>query len=310
MIDLKKQIEGIIEDLGNDESISKILLKAQAIAFYLKDDTFTDWIKAEQNGYKSAQNLPDYRKIHCTIQVDVSFPFRGILYGIDFPTDAVENDLIREELSHMCFCDSVFMIGQLGNDKENGLLKMNASTYTYKYIKKHFPDGNIEGVHKITNTSSAKAIIDSVKSKLLEFFLIIEEQIDLNVNFDVMANKEKIQSIVNQTINAGVVNAGNGNISITSSEIIGGDQNVSISSTNKKELTDIIERIEEINKRYNDEDLSNEITVVKDDLAKPTQNPKFIKRAFNAMKGISIGIMANELTPIIDQGIELLNNML
>ena len=63
-----------------------------------------------------------------------------------------------------------------------------------------------------------------------------------------MANKEKIQNIVNQTINAGVVNAGKGHISIGSSEIIGGNQNVSISSTNKKELTDIIERIEEINK--------------------------------------------------------------
>ena len=309
MIDLKKQIESIIEDLGNDEAISKILLKAQTIAFYLKDDTFTNWIKAEQNGYKSPQYLPDYRKIHCTIQVDVSFPYRGILYGIDFPTDAIENDLIRDDLSHMYFCDSVFMIGQLGNDQENGLLKMNASAFTYKYIKKHFPDGNIEGVHKITNTSSAKAIIDSVKSKLLEFFLIIEEQIDLNINFDVMANKEKIQNIVNQTINAGVVNAGNGRISINSSEIIGGNQNVTISSTNKKELIDIIDRIEEINKKFNNEDLANEITEIKDDLARPNQNPKFIKRAFNAMKGVAVGIMANELTPIIDKGLELISNM-
>ena len=235
MIDLKKQIESIIEDLGNNEPISKILLKAQTIAFYLKDATFTSWIKAEQNGYKSAQNLPDYRKATCSIQVDVSFPFRGIYYGIDFPTDSIDDELIREDLLHMYFCDSIFVIEKLGNDQDNGILKMNASAYTYRYINKHFPDGNVEGVHKITNTSSAKAIIDSVKSKLLEFFLIIEEQIDLNVNFDVMANKEKIQSIVNQTINAGVVNTGDGHISINSSEIIGGNQNVTISSTNKKE---------------------------------------------------------------------------
>ena len=309
MIDLKKQIEGLIEDLGNNEPISKILLKAQTIAFYLKDDTFSNWIKAEQNGYQNTKYLPDYRKINCTIKVDVSMPFRGIIYGIDFPIDAIDDEIIRDNLSHMYFCDSIFIIEQMGNDRKNDMLKMNASAYTFRYINKHFPDGNIEGVHKLTNTSSAKAIVDSVKSKLLEFFLLLEEQFDLNIKFDIMANKEKIQSIVNQTINAGVVNTGNGHISITSSEIIGGNQNVSISSTNKKELTDIIERIEKINKRYNDEDLANEITVVKDDLAKPTQNPKFIKRAFNAMKGISIGIMANELTPIIDQGLELLNNM-
>lgn len=309
MIDLKKQIESIIEDLGNNESISKILLKAQTIAFYLKDDTFTNWIKAEQNGYQSTEFLPDYRKINCTIKVDVSLPFRGILYGIDFPIDAIDDEIIKDNLSHMCFCDSIFIIEQMGNDRKNNMLKMNASTYTFRYINKQFPDGNIEGVHKLTNTSSAKAIVDSVKSKLLEFFLLLEEQFELNINFDIMANKEKIQNIVNQTINAGVVNAGNGNISITSSEIIEGNQNVSISSTNKKELTDIIERIEEINKRYNDEDLADEIIVIKNDLAKPKQNPKFIKRAFNTMKGISIGIMANELTPIIDQGLELIKNM-
>lgn len=309
MIDLKKQIESVIEDLGDDDPISKILLKAQTIAFYLKDDTFTNWIKSEQNGYQNTECLPDYRKINCTMKVDVSIPFRGILYGIDFPIDAIDNDRIRDILSHMYFCDSISVIEQMGNNRKNDMLKMNAPAYTFKYISKHFHDGNIEGVHKITNTSSAKAIVDSVKSKLLEFFLLLEEQFDLNINFDIMANKEKIQNIVNQTINAGVVNTGDGHISITSSEIIGGNQNVSISATNKKELTDIIERIEEINKRYNDEDLANEITMVKDDIAKPAQNPKFIKRAFNAMKGIAVGITANELTPIIDQGLELIKNM-
>ena len=55
--------------------------------------------------------------------------------------------------------------------------------------------------------------------------------------------------------------------------------------------------------------MANEIIEIKDGLAKPTQNPKFLKRAFNAMKGIAIGITANELTPIIDQGLELINNM-
>ena len=38
-----------------------------------------------------------------------------------------------------------------------------------------------------------------------------------------MANKEKIQTIVNQTINAGVVNTGNGSVSVNQSEIIGGN---------------------------------------------------------------------------------------
>ena len=62
MIDLKKQIESIIEDLANDAPISRILLKAQTIAFYIKDDSFTNWIKNEQNGYSTINDLPEYRK--------------------------------------------------------------------------------------------------------------------------------------------------------------------------------------------------------------------------------------------------------
>ncbi len=309
MIDLKKQIESIIEDLVNNASISSVLLKAQTIAFYLKDESFTNWIKSEQNGYSNINEIPEYRKLKCAIKVDVSIPFRGIMYGVDFPIDAIENEIIRDDLSHICFCDSISIIEQMGNDQKNDMLKMTASAYTYSIINKSFPNGNIEGVHKITNTSSAIAIIDIVKSKLLDFFLKIEEQIDLNVNFDVMANKEKIQTIMNQTIKAGVVNTGNGNISINQSEIIGGNENVSISSTNKEELKNILNRIEEINKKYNNKDIVYEISEIRSDLEKPSQNPRIIKRAFNAMKGIALGIMANELSPLIDKGIELLSNL-
>ena len=308
MIDLKKQIESIIEDLVNNASISSILLKAQAIAFYLKDDTFSNWIKAEQNGYPNINELPEYRKIKCAIKVDVSIPFQGIYNNMDFPIDAIDDANIRDDLSHIYFCDPITVLEKLGDNQKNDILKVNASAFLYSIIGDHY-NGNIEGVRKITNTSSAKAIIDSVKSKLLDFFLKIEEQIDLNVNFDVMANKEKIQTIMNQTIKAGVVNTGSGNISISQSEIIGGNENVSISSTKKEELRDILNKIEEINKKYNDEDIVYEVSEIRKDLEKPSQNPRLIKRAFNTMKGVAIGIMANELTPLIDNGIELLSNL-
>ena len=40
MIDLKKQIESIIEDLVNDSSISRILLQAITIDFSIHNDQF------------------------------------------------------------------------------------------------------------------------------------------------------------------------------------------------------------------------------------------------------------------------------
>ena len=305
IIDLKKQIESIIEDLVNDASISSILLKAQAIAFYLKDEAFSNWIKSEQNGYSNIDELPEYRKAKCAIKIDVSIPFRGIIFDLDFPIDVISNKMIRDDLSHIYFCEPISVIEQMGNHLSSNLLKVNASAYTYKYINQNYPDGNIEGVRKITNTSSAKTIIDSVKSKLLDFFLKFEDQIDLNVDFNVMASNDKIQTIMNQTIKAGIVNTGTGNISISKSEIIGGNENVTISTSDKKSLESIVSEIENANAGYNNEDISYEIEEIKNELQKNQQNPRLIKRAFNTIKGIACGIAANELTCLVDKGLDL-----
>lgn len=55
----KLLIENIIEDLVNDASISKIMLKAQAIAYALDNDDFQQWVYKEQNGYNSAKEVPE-----------------------------------------------------------------------------------------------------------------------------------------------------------------------------------------------------------------------------------------------------------
>lgn len=90
MIDLKKQIESIIEDLANDAPISRILLKAQTIAFYIKDESFTNWIKNEQNGYSTINDLPEYRKAKCEVKAKVFTPFQG---SSEFfvPVDAIKD---------------------------------------------------------------------------------------------------------------------------------------------------------------------------------------------------------------------------
>lgn len=309
-MDLKKQIESIIEDLANDAPISRILLKAQAIAFYIKDETFANWIKAEQNGYVSYKNLPEYRKVKCGVKANISVPFRGMYTNMDVPVDAIGNKEIREILSTILFLEPISEIEEMGKADDSNSLRMNVPAFTYSTINQFYPHGNVEGAWKFTNTSTATAIISIVKTKLLDFFLNFEQQISIDVNFDVMANKEKIQTIVNQFIKAGVVNTGNGSVSVTRSEIIEGNDYVTLSCLERNAFTNIIKEIETINEKYNNEDLAYELSEIRKEMSKPQQDPRFIKQVFNAIKGISSGIIANELTPIVEKGIEVLSKII
>lgn len=310
MINLKKLIESIIEDLTNDAPISRILLKAQAIAFYIKDETFANWIKFEQNGYKNIEELPEYRKIICGVKANIFIPFKGILTNVIVPIDAIMDRKIREFLSTITILKPISVIEEMEKADNGNELRMNAPIITYGAINQLYPNANVENVWKFTDISAVSAIINIVKTKLLDFFLEFEQQINIDVNFDVMTNKEKIQTIMNQTIRAGIVHTGNGNVSIVDSKITGGNDNITLSSLNKNAINKIIKEIETVNEKYNNDDLAYELEELRREMSKPQQNPRSIKRVFNAMKGIASGIIANELTPIVNKGLDILSQII
>lgn len=308
MIDLKKQIESIIEDLVSDAPISRILLKAQAIAFYIKDETFTNWIKAEQNGYTSDNYLPEYRKVKCGVKANVSIPFRGMYTNMDVPVDAIKNKEIRDILSTIIFIEPISEIEEMGQTDNSNSLRMNVPAFTYSTINQFYPHGNVEGAWRFTNTSTATAIISIVKTKLLDFFLNFEQQINIDVNFDVMANKEKIQTIMNQTIKAGVVNTGDGNISITGGEIIGGNDNISISKDVISKTKEILHQIESLEKKLDEDeqDMAQYIFEIKQELDSKMPQPAIIKRALRALKTLKTIATEKAIEYGIDQLIPLL----
>lgn len=308
MIDLKKQIESIIEDLANDAPIARILLKAQTIAFYIKDDTFTHWIKAEQNGYEDIKSIPEYRKVKCGVKANISIPFRGIFTNMDVPVDAIKNITIKESLSHIIFLEPISEIEEMSKADDGKSLRMNVPAFAYNTINQFYPHGNIEGAWKFTNPSAATAIISIVKSKLLDFFLNFEQEIDINVNFDIMANKEKIQTIMNQTINAGVVNTGNGNVSVSHSEIIGGNKTEGIPNDTSEKIKELLKQIESLEKKVDEDeqDMAQYIFEIKQELDSKMPQPAIIKRALRALKTLKTIATEKAIEYGIDQLIPLL----
>jgi hypothetical protein len=137
---------------------------------------------------------------------------------------------------------------------------------------------------------------------------IFEDEID----FDIMAKKKDIDKIVQQTIHTGIFLSENATANISSSAIIGGtNNNIQISHTAKAELESIVNKIEQLSEEIDAdrEDIVVEILTIRDELNNTIQRPKIIKSAFNAIKGITIGVAGNKITDLIDKGLEIIKNL-
>ena len=118
-MDIKKLIESIIEDLVNDVPISKILLKAQTIAYTLNNEEFKKWIEQEQNGYPNKKSIPDYRVIPCSIKVDIALPFQRIYRNYLIPSDFIQDKQDRDFLCVARITESISSLENMITDLDS-----------------------------------------------------------------------------------------------------------------------------------------------------------------------------------------------
>lgn len=309
-MNIKELIEDVISDLSNDASLQRIMLKAKTIAFHLENNDFYNWIEMECNGYEDIKALPKYRKIKCNVRANIEFPFKGMsLRNQIVPVDAIEDETVKELLSKMYIKESIFEIEELSKNGDANNLRMNAPAYTFPKVNELYPAGNIYDLWLCINASSTISIIMSAKSRLLEFFLQLNKQMDMDIDFDVIKNKKDVTKIIHQTVMAGVVHTGEGNVTISDSTVVGGKDNlVTISSDTKQQLNNIVSQIEALAQEVDDDrtDIAEAIIAVKEELKEDSIRTTPLKLAFNAIKGAISGLADTGIEKLAEQAIKLL----
>lgn len=287
-MDTKKLIENIIEDLVGDAPIAKIMLKLQAIAYSLKNKEFKEWIDKEQNGYPNAKDLPDYRIVGCSVMVDIALPFRQIFRNYRFPVDLIADEKKRDFLRLARLTESISSLESMSlNADAKQTLALPIPGFMWADINKCLDsDGNIIAAYQEFSHAAVRSVVDTFKSKLLQFFLELSSQMDIDLN--VITNNEKILHIMNQTITAGIINAGNGNITANNATIWTGEiKDVTIAPQLKTQIEDILRQIETIKGEIaaDEQDVAEIIVEIKKELAKESPAKKLIKRSLQALKG-------------------------
>lgn len=303
VIKTKKLIEGIIEDLSNNVAITNIFNKVQILSSYLNNDVFSLWVKNERMGYTDVNQLPEYRKTTVDILVDgISGNYSLTKYPI--PNGALGDDAIESTMrTYYCY-DKISNLEPF-KDKPEGSNIIVLPAMAYPVLRKIFPFGDVHvAYHRIPNLFFS-GIVDAVNSKLLDFLLEINKEMEIDADFNTINKKQYIDNVANQTINAGVVNMGDGIIMVEKSQIMGGhDNEMSIASEMKERINDIVAEIEKIKVEDEEDknDIAEEIFLIKTELGKASPSKKIIKRSLRALK--TIGSIVQE--KLIEQGIDQL----
>jgi shikimate kinase len=146
-------------------------------------------------------------------------------------------------------------------------------------------------------------MMEQIKSCLLQFLLEISDNLNLNISFTDMENKEKIEKAVTQNIYAGIVATGNNAVvSTNSSNVIGGQNNtISLSKDLRKEIEDIIPKITEIAQLLSNEqdEITTELLRINTQLNKNQPKVSIIGSAFQTIYSVLCSVAGNVATPTV-----------
>lgn len=303
MDEIKDIAKRIISDLMSNEPLTNVLLKAKIYAARKHDTQLQEWVERELNGYE--ENLPSYRILDAGVKVDIHRGFE-IVNNFEYPIEMVADIKIRERLRHMPVHSSVSEIEEFSNSSESSTIQMEVPVAIWHNHMGHCISGNIQRAYQYVTIASLRKILVSVESLLIDYFLKIDN--DETFNFAQMMKKEERDTIVdNRTIyTAAVINTGSGNIQASNVTNVVGDNNV-VSLEVRNELQRIVDEVEKLLQPTMTDDCKELIDEIKEGISSESPKPKFLKRCFQALKGIASDVAT---TIVSSQVIELIDHVL
>lgn len=117
-------------------------------------------------------------------------------------------------------------------------------------------------------------------------------------NYNKMGNNNIKGIVVN--LGSGTINTGNITVNSTVNKEGGNGEIL-------KQLTDLTATIEKIAEQYNEVALNEKCAAVRQELAKEDDcDFGIVRKLFNGMKDVAVGVTANILTPIVQQALSIL----
>ena len=164
--------------LGESSSTASTLRKARVLADRLESPDLRQWAKSELEGYGKDDELPNYRKLHLPIVGTLTDGFRQYK-NFQVPSFNLPDDL-REMATKFHVTENVAAVEGILNASEDTFERKHPPELT-GLLNKHLQidGGLLESSSQKVPKYLYSAILDSVKSRLLEFVLELQKN-DVN----------------------------------------------------------------------------------------------------------------------------------
>lgn len=312
-MNVKSLIEDVITDLANNCTLESISSKVQVISRLLKNDKFKNWVDCEfVYGYKSDEDTPEYRIMYIAgVRASYVVP-TGFGGAVKYTNQQIPIENLGakryKKIAKIYIWDTVSIVQNAIKPNED--IHLAVGPHESADIQEVIGYCQIMNMYKVVSSQQYQRIVDKTKAILIDFFLELNDTVlDNEIDFNVMTKKNDIERVVNNTIYAGVVSTGEGNITISESAVIGGkDNQVTISADVKQQLNSIVSRIEALSQEIDDDrtDIAEAIIAVKKELKEVNFQPKRLRLVFNAIKGAVAGMVDSGIEILAQQAIELL----
>lgn len=209
-----KLISDIIEELMDSKtSLSSPLLKTKVLATKIENKTLLDWVNNEINGYSDLSHIPEYRILNCNVFINYILGFHQYtnqsLMISSFP------ETLRKSLEGIVLNNSIAALENLASSPNTSDIESIPSGDELQRVQKHLksngnPNISILQLRKSTSVNAITQVVFTVRSKLLDLMLEIDNKFGNITDFDsIKNNNDKITTIMTNTV---INNNGDGNI--------------------------------------------------------------------------------------------------
>ena len=239
-----KLISDIINELVDTKiSLTSPLLKTKLLASRVNNDALRNWVNNELNGYEKNDKLPDYRK-H-TGQLKGTYYNHGALFqNQQIPTTGLDKKMV-EIMHSFDIYEGIEPLETYKESDSSGTLEATFGAELTAIIQKNWRDMgnpylNLMEVKRYASVRIIKQVLGSVRNKLLDFMIAIDEAFDSKTEFeDLRRENKKVEAIMTKTI---INTNGDGNV-INTGENAKIQAEINITKGDKEELSKYLKSI-------------------------------------------------------------------
>lgn len=302
-MEINQICEDIIQDITSKSSIADILLKTQILSSLVDIEDFSRWLNYEQNGYPEPLKVPEYRKLGCNVTASVTLPFHAGTTEMHVPVDAISHEGAREMLSKVYYDSAAVEAELLAATGNEGRLRKPTPGMAYQYVQELFPNAHVEAVFQDLSPSSFATLIESIKSRILNFILGLNKEGVIQLRMKAPKNKEAVSKIYYQIFNNSIVSNDGATMEAESILLLNRD---GVSEKDIHKLQTMFSRLSVLIRDEDDPMLQEAANTLNKEINKPEPQKSVIKQTLAIIKGLAMGVASSEIATIINAALGLM----